>query len=1103
MADTKEQHILDIQVSYDQAVQGIMKYKKEIEALKTKLSDLNDAYAAGTITEGEYTKETELTRAAINEYNRDIRSLRKEIQNNQRIEKEDLGSLQQKRAMLSNLTKRYDSMSEKMRTTTKDGQKLAAQIKQLTQEIKGSEAETERFYRNVGNYTNSIMAAITGNSKFAQSIMGMAQGGEGFKGMMQGMIGSVKSFGAALMGLAANPVVLAIAGVAGAGAAFKWFYDYNQGIAEATRLTKEFMGIEGDALVSVRNSIQATADTFGKDYKEVLSTVDALMAQYGISAEEAIKVVNDGFVAGADLSGDMLSKLQQYAPTFHDAGVSASEMTAILAQTRSGIFSDKGMDIITMASKRIREMSTTTAASLDAIGISSQKVSQDLANGTKSTFDVIQEIATRMKSFGADSQEVGAVLKDVFGRQGADAGIQLIEQLDTMTTKIEDVKAVTGEYGQMQEEQLKASEELNNAMSTLFDMSGKGWEVMTMQIKIIATKWLAAAIRGIVVFINRCIDLYNNSLLFRSAIQALIFGFKNLWSVVSGAFNLIITGAKSVGRSLEGIAYILEGILTLSLDKAKEGFRLLVSNVGKTITEGRGDIRKAGANMAQNLVDGWNNTINNTPIAHLSADGGVASGTGGGMTALPLPSGGDVTPKSGGKGGKSGGKSSGADAAAKAAAERAKVEREEIAKAEALLTKLITDNTERRRAEINASYDKQIADIKAKLADKAKLTEAAEKALNSQLESLESLRERDLAKLSEDAIKADVERANKRIALLLAAARKGSEEEMELKMQQLDNQQRIEEASLIASVTNATEREEMLLALRKSYAEKRLQVERDHTKAVQAEQDKLIGNEWQEKLNAAFGNELAIAQINAQRSLEALQAAQQMEGETIADFNARKLQLEAQYQQDKQALTEKEIEVEKAKYDAMASMVGGLQQVTEAFGESSKGMAKMSKVLALAEIAINSGAAIAAGVKQAQSVPYPANLAAIATTVATILANVASAIKTVKGAKFASGGFVSGAGSATSDSIPARLSNGESVIAAAPTAMFAPILSALNQLGGGAPIIVQSQQQQIGEDFLAAAVAKGMAIAPRPIVSVEEINDVGRRVDVIENLGTL
>ena len=43
-------------------------------------SDLNDSYTAGSITEGEYAKETELTRAAINEYNRDVRSLRKEIQ---------------------------------------------------------------------------------------------------------------------------------------------------------------------------------------------------------------------------------------------------------------------------------------------------------------------------------------------------------------------------------------------------------------------------------------------------------------------------------------------------------------------------------------------------------------------------------------------------------------------------------------------------------------------------------------------------------------------------------------------------------------------------------------------------------------------------------------------------------------------------------------------------------------------------------------------------------------------------------------------------------------------------------------------------------------
>ena len=49
--------------------------------------------------------------------------------------------------------------------------------------------------------------------------------------------------------------------------------------------------------------------------------------------------------------------------------------------------------------------------------------------------------------------------------------------------------------------------------------------------------------------------------------------------------------------------------------------------------------------------------------------------------------------------------------------------------------------------------------------------------------------------------------------------------------------------------------------------------------------------------------------------------------------------------------------------------------------------------------------------------------------------------------------------------------------------------------------MVQSPAQQQGEEFLAAAVAKGMRLAPRPVVTVEEINRVQKRVDVIERIG--
>ena len=58
-------------------------------------------------------------------------------------------------------------------------------------------------------------------------------------------------------------------------------------------------------------------------------------------------------------------------------------------------------------------------------------------------------------------------------------------------------------------------------------------------------------------------------------------------------------------------------------------------------------------------------------------------------------------------------------------------------------------------------------------------------------------------------------------------------------------------------------------------------------------------------------------------------------------------------------------------------------------------------------------------------------------------------IATIKRQKFNKGGKVKGPGSDMSDSIPAMLSNGESVINANSTKMFEPLLSKINEIGGG------------------------------------------------------
>lgn len=188
----------------------------------------------------------------------------------------------------------------------------------------------------------------------------------------------------------------------------------------------------------------------------------------------------------------------------------------------------------------------------------------------------------------------------------------------------------------------------------------------------------------------------------------------------------------------------------------------------------------------------------------------------------------------------------------------------------------------------------------------------------------------------------------------------------------------------------------------------------------------------------------------------------------------------------------------------VAGAMGNAAAMLEKFAGKSKAAAVAAKGLAVGEILVNQGVAVARGIKQAQSVPFPANIGAIASTIAAILAGVTSAMRAVNSAKFATGGYISGAGSSTSDSVHARLSNGESVINANSTALFTGLLSALNQIGGGVPIQAGETAANIaGEAMLARAFAMGAAALPAPVVSVVDINTTAARLVQTKERATL
>lgn len=247
---------------------------------------------------------------------------------------------------------------------------------------------------------------------------------------------------------------------------------------------------------------------------------------------------------------------------------------------------------------------------------------------------------------------------------------------------------------------------------------------------------------------------------------------------------------------------------------------------------------------------------------------------------------------------------------------------------------------------------------------------------------------------------------------------------------------------------------------------------------------------------------LAVRQQAAQEKYDAIVKAGQLEGETLEQFKARELAAEKAKVEAKLAYQNAEIKNRKAYYNSMRSLTNSLVSLTAAIGESDENFARLSKIITLAQITIDTGRAISAGVASASSLPYPANLAAIASTVATVLANIATAVSTVKSANFAQGGKVTGPGSGTSDSIPANLSNGEFVMTAKATKLFEPLLLVMNQIGAGiVPMQVNNgyREAPLYADELRDSFAEA-ARNIRPVVSVVEIADAQQQVDIIENL---
>lgn len=366
--------------------------------------------------------------------------------------------------------------------------------------------------------------------------------------------------------------------------ALSQFSDRMKGLQSANIAITQLTGKTGEEMLKLRNNVQAVSEHFGTDFNETLRAANALSKGFGISMEDAMKLVQDGLVSGANAGGDFIDTVREYPRYFKEAGLSAEDFIAITTNAaQQGVFSDKGVDVIKEGNLRIREMTTATADALNGIGISAEKVQADLQAGSITTFDVMQMVAAKLNELPASSAAVGTAIADIFGGPGEDAGLEYIKTLANIQLNMDAVKAATQGTAEQQERQIQMQENLKNGLSGLIDLSAIYTDVKPY-VDLTAQIGMAAMGIGGLIKTVKAMNIQQAILKTRivavAAAQKMVTIATTAWTAVQKVLNLVLT-ANPIGLIITAIGALVAALIAAY--KNCEGFRKIVDKVWEAI----------------------------------------------------------------------------------------------------------------------------------------------------------------------------------------------------------------------------------------------------------------------------------------------------------------------------------------------------------------------------------------------------------------------------------------------------------------------------------------------------------------------------------------
>ena len=224
-------------------------------------------------------------------------------------------------------------------------------------------------------------------------------------------------------------------------------------------------------------------------------------------------------------------------------------------------------------------------------------------------------------------------------------------------------------------------------------------------------------------------------------------------------------------------------------------------------------------------------------------------------------------------------------------------------------------------------------------------------------------------------------------------------------------------------------------------------------------------------------------------------AAYRAMGDSAIEIDNRRLEMLIRLHDEMNKGAQKEAQSMQMSFQTASDLAGALAGLAEEAGAG----APVVAVLGMAQAIASMGAALS---KAFSTGNIWEGIAASITAIATIT-SVISQMKSLnstaaeEGAKYhyARGGLVTGPGTGTSDSIPARLSNGEAVMTARAVVDWGPVLSMMNVSSGGNAIPTRHlPEKSSGMRQMEQMFERVMRRLPNPVVTVRDINNGQRPV---------